>query len=415
MAIKRLFGVTEIASTQFRSLSDAERHLKKIQEEIKDAAAMLRNYEAQFARVERHPVMAADLTFIINSGDDNKKKSGKIVSDRIDKIVIPKLDTLKKNFDVVDAISEKIKELEGMEANVAVNMKGMRGQPELLKAIKSTKAAADAQMKAALEYLETVGQKYAPTPFKEFLKAVSAKLNQDLEFDKSIISVYAWTAPTEENTFTVYIHLKNFKDDNGDIYPDFYIVFTCVLAPISGDKHQLSIEYYVTVMHDFESPGKFHQGRRVYNVKEAMVEIGHLLSMENISHSIGTLPHGLYRRDEEFKNAMKQGAGARVDKVEIDPSSLTFWFFKNVKQAEAQKLMSSMYVDVKALMSHIRGASLKMRQVEEDGRLGVKFSLINLAKEGQLNVQDLDWLKSTFSLRDDQVRDIVKVINKSSR
>lgn len=409
MAIKRLFGVTEIASAQFRSLSDAERYLKKIQEEIKDAGSLLRNYEAQFARVERQPILAADLTFKINS---DPEKKAKLVGDKIDKVVIPKLDILKKNFDVVDTLAEKVRDLEAMEANISVNFKGVRGQQEMLKAIRSTKAAAETQMSKALDYLKTVGEKHAPTSFKEFLKTMGARLRQDLDFERSTMTVYAWQTPANEQAFTVYFEMKNLTDETGDTYAKFFIVFTCVLAPISGDKTQLSVEYYVTVMHDFESPGKFHVGRRVFNVKEALTEIGHLLSIENISNAIGTLPHNLHKVDKEF---LKAGAGARVKDIDIDPSSLTFWFVKDVKINEAKSLMNTMYVDVKGLLSHIRNAQVKMRMLEEDGRLGAKFSLINMAKEGQLNVQDLDWLKDTFKLRDDQLRDVVKIVNKTSR
>lgn len=410
MAVKRLFGVTEIASAQFRSLSDAERQLKKIQDELKDVGALLRSYEAQFARVERQPILAADLTFKVNS--DPEKKGGKIVTDKIDKVMIPKLDVLKKNFEVVDVLAEKIRDLEAMEANVSVNFKGVRGQQEMLKAIRATKAGVETQMKNALSYLETVGQKHAPSGFKDLLKSVSARLTQDIDFEKSTLSVYAWQTPSDEQAFTVYIELKNLTDDTGDVYPKFYIVFTCVLAPVSGDKTQLSVEYYVTVLHDFEAPGKYHAGRRVFNVKEAMNEIGHLLSMENISNAIGTLPHNLHKVDKEF---LKAGAGARVKDIEVDPSSLTFWFVKDVKQTEAKSLMNTMFVDVKGLLSHIRGAQVKMRMLEEEGRLGVRFSIISMAKEGQLNAQDLDWLRENFKLRDDQIRDIVKVVNKTSR
>lgn len=414
MAVKRLFGVTEIASTQFRSLSDAERYLRKIQEEVKDASSLLRAYEAQFAKIARQPILAADISFKINT-DPNKKGGGKIVTDKIDKVIIPKLDALKKNFEVVDALSEKVQELEAMEANIAVSFKGVRGQQELIKSIRAMKAGIEAQMKKAKEHLETVGQKHAPAPFKDFLKAVSAKLTQDLDFSKSKLSVYAWQTPADEQAFTVYIELTNLVEDTGDVYPKFFIVFTCVLAPISGDKTQLSLEYYVTVMHDFQSPGKFHEGRRVFNPKEAMTEIGHLLSMENISHAIGTLPHNLHTVDPKVLK-VKAGAGPKVLKVEVDPSSLIFWFIKSVKEKEAKDLMISMAVDVKAMMSHIRGAQIKMRMIEGDeGHLGAKFSLINPAKDGQIDVQAVDWMRDTFKLRDDQVREIVKVINKTSR
>jgi len=417
MAIKRLMGCTEIADAPFRSLVEVDRYLSQLKDELQDISSMLRTYQAQFARVERQPMVAADLSFKVGS---DPKKSPKIISDKIDKIVVPKLNVLQNNFMIVDQLSDKIQELEALEANVSVNFKGARGQPDTIKAIRTMRAAYEVQYKKALDYLEDVGQKYAPTPLKELIKGVSEKLSEDLQYEKYKIAVYAneFTRPGPEKKpitemmFTVYILLQNLTDDTGDIYPKFYIVFTCVLSPIGGDSTHLSVEQHVTVMHDFQSPAKFHPGRRVYNVKEAMTEIGNLLSLENISNAIGTLPHNLQSIDKDF---FKAGAGEKIASVDVDPASFTFWFIKSVKKKDANALSASLYPQVKALIRNIRNAQLKMRPLESSGRLGVKFSIINLAKEGEINIHDVSWLKETFNLRDDQMRDIVKVVNKGDR
>lgn len=440
MAVKRLMDCTELADAPFRSLVEVDRYLDKMKDQLKDMDSMLRLYQGQFARAQRGgPMTAADLTF--KMGDDPKSGSSpKIISDKIDKIVVPKLEVLKNNFTVVDQISEKIQELETIEATVAVQMKGMRGQPETLKAIKSMRAQAEAQMQRALDYLSDIGAKHAPTPFKDLLAAVSSKLHEDLQYEGVKTSLYCtegsrdftttkikhgdttWNPNTKVSvkekdgsapvlTFTFYAELKNLTEENGDIYPKIYIVFTCELADIAAEKTKHSLEFYVTVMHDFQTPGKFHPGRRIHTPKEALFEIGNLLSLENISHAIGTLPHNLHVLDKKF---LKEGAGENVYSIDIDPASFTFWFIKGTSKKNAETLRNSIYPQVKALLQGIRNAQVKMRPVEDsDGRLGVKYSLINLAKDGQLNVHDLDELRNSFKLRDDQVRDIVRVINKT--
>lgn len=414
MAVKRLMGCTEIAdATQYRSLTDVERHLLQIKEQLNDADAMLRTYRLQFARVERNALEQA-ITFTIgpagSGSDDGKKGSGKIVTTQIDKVVIPKMDAMRSNFEVVSQLSDKVQELETMYAAVEINFRGVRGQLDVLKSIKTMKAGAEAKLDQALAFLKDIGDKYAPTAFKQMAKNVAAKLNEDLDFDKAKVAMYATEMATGELSFTMYIELKNLRDENGETFAKFYIVLTCVLAPISTEKNKLSVETYVTVMHDFVAPGKFDAGKRVYNDKEALAEIGHLLSLENISTAIGTLPHGLMHIDRNF---LKSGAD-RVKEVEVDPSSFTFWFLKAVKQTEARSLMNALYTQVRGMLAHIRKAQIKMRLLEKDGQFGAKYSLVNLAREDQISVQDLDWLKNQFKLNDQKMNEVVKIINKGN-
>ena len=413
MAVKRLMGCTEIAdATQYRSLTDVERHLHFIKEQLNDADALLRTYRMQFARVERAAIETAIKFTIGPAGTslDGKKGAGKIVTNQIDKVVIPKMDAMRSNFEVVTQLSDKVQELETMYAAVEINFRGVRGQPDTLKAIKTMKAGAEAKLDLALAFLKDIGDKYAPTSFKAMAKQVADKLNEDLDFDKAKIAVYATEMATGELSFTMYIELKNLRDENGETFAKFYIVLTCVLSPSPTEKNKLSVETYVTVMHDFVAPGKFDAGKRVTTDKEALAEIGHLLSLENISTAIGTLPHNLQNIDKKF---LRTGAD-RVKDVEVDPSSFTFWFFKVVKEGEARTLMNALYSQVKAMLSHIRGAQVKMRVVEKDGQYGAKYSLINLARENQISVQDLDWLKQSFKLNDQKLHEVVKIINKGN-
>ncbi len=411
MAIKRLMGCTEIAdATQYRSLTDVERHLQFIKEQLNDTDALLRTYRMQFARVERSALEQA-IKFTINQGGDPAKKgSGKIVTNQIDKVVIPKMDAMRSNFEVVTQLSDKVQELETMYAAVEINFRGVRGQPDVLKSIKTMKAGAEAKLKQALDFLKDVGDKYAPTYFKTMAKGVADKLNEDLDFEKAKIAMYATEMATGELSFTMYIELKNLRDESGETFPKFFIVLTCVLAPMSSEKNKLSVETYVTVMHEFQAPSKFDAGKRVYTDKEALAEIGHLLSLENISTAIGTLPHGMMGVDKSF---LKQ-AGTRVSDVEVDPSSFTFWFLKAVKDGEARTLMNSIYPQVRGMLSHIRKAQVKMRLVEHDGRFGAKYSLVNLARDDQISVQDLDWLRTQFKLTDQKLNEVVKIINKGN-
>lgn len=408
MAVKRIMSCTEIADgSPFRSLTDVNRYLQQTKEELKDIDSLLRLYQAQFARIERQPLMAAESFKITREGKDGGD-GGKIITDKIDSFKFPKMDELQKHFLVVDQLAEKSKELETIAATVSVQFKGVKGQPETLKGIKGMQTAVDAQYKKALTFLEQVGQKYAPTAFKELISGVKKKLGSSLSFKKSTTSVYAKTQDGGKLVFTVYIMLQGLEEDDGSIHDKYFLVFTCILSPLAADPKKLGVEYYVTVMQEFETPGHFHVGRRVGSETEALAEIGNLLSLENISNAIGTLPHGLTGLDKGwFREA------DYVADLEVDAGSITFWFLKKVNKNSAGDLAIRLRPQIQSMLRHIRNAHIKQRMLEDaDGRQGVVFTLTNLAAGDQLNINDLNTLKNEFKLSDQQVNDIVKVVNK---
>ena len=168
MAIRELrsHGVTEVAETAFRSLLDVDSYLTDIRNTLNELDGLVKQHQNQFARVEK----AAGFEFVINQDPKNgqpTKKGKAITLDKIDKVVIPKMDVLRKHFAIADEISEQADKLDTLYNQVMVNFKGVRGANETLANIKAMQKSAKEKLDKALLFLHEVGQKYAPTPFRD--------------------------------------------------------------------------------------------------------------------------------------------------------------------------------------------------------------------------------------------------------
>lgn len=406
MAIKQLqlLSSTEVADGPFRSLTEVDRYLEAVKQSLQDKENLVRQYQAQFARAET----AAGIEFVINREGKGSKPKGGGARIGLDKIKVPKLDVLKKNFSVIEELSDKVDMLDSLYNSVAVNFKGVRGALDTLAKIKDMKKSADAKMSAALKFLNTVGSKYVPTEFKQMVEATIAYISPFLTFKKNETLIYAYETPDEHMAFSVYIKLYNLEDDEGSQYPEFYIVFTCILKP-SLQSGKVDAHYYVTAMHDFQAPGKYLLGKEINDPAKASAALGLMLEMENVSTAIGVLPHGL---DPKKLSKNQFNVGSRVANIEVAPNTITFEMLKNVTQSEATDAARSLFMDMKGILGRLKKAKMKAKISKEEGRYVIRFTLTNLARESQININDIDFLKEQFPQLDDRkILQVVKVIN----
>jgi hypothetical protein len=425
MAIKQLLvkrtqvalagGANDSADTPFRSLQEVINHLKAIKVRVDDIDGLMKHYELQFSKA--NPKMAAkaasEIIFEVNPGAGGKggvrkPKGPKITLDKIDKVVIPRIETLRKNFILVDELSDKVDELDKLYNQVSVSFRSVRGGGDMLKSIKTLQRATSSKLQDALAFLNSVGERHVPTLFRQIVEATMAYVQPELDFKSHKTLVYAYEKG-EDLAFAVYIQLNDLTDDAGETYPKFYIVFNCVLA--ATGKDQVTPTYYLTVMHDFATPGKYGLGKKISNPADASQALGLMLEMENVNTGIGVMPHNL---DPAKVNKGKFRSGAKVSAIKVDPNTLTFELLKGVKAAEANEIAKTLYVDVKGMLTHIKGAKLKIKVTSEAGRIVVKFTLTNLAKENQVSLDDVDFLRDNFGLDDAKLRKVIQIMNDES-
>jgi hypothetical protein len=423
MAIKRLLRSTEIADSPFRSLQDVERYLDTVKQNATDEDQMLRTLERQFARSLES---AAPLKFTIqrDSGSPSFKTntSPHINAMRFDRIEVPNLEDLKKNFKIVDELSDQVEHLNTLHSQVSVSFRGVAGVNDTLKGILAMQANLKSKLDRALKFLEGIGTKYAPAPFKEVVEQVCTTLSEELKFTDYEVMGYA----TDENGdlhFTTYVKLINLEDDTGEFYREFYIVFTAVMSSITkeiegqgwrksdSNRNTVEMKYYVTVMHHFQTPGKFGKGKAFTKATEAMHHLGVMLAIENIDNSIGTLPHNL-NPDRVTKD--KLYGTELVSQIQVEPDALIFTFLTKTTEKEAQAATAQLYQQVKVMMQkQVPGAVVKFKlgRNVSSRQYYLKLTLSTPAKHNQLDIHGLDFLKEQFGLDDKKLRQVVNIIN----
>ena len=402
-----IISISDVAEHNFKSLEEIERYIQEVKLSVDEADQLLRQFEAQFGRTA---ATAAGVEFKIDlkKGGTTIKKVGTkgILVNVYKKIVIPKMDTLRKNFSIVDELSDKLDILRSLESTVALHFKSKVGSGKTLEGIKRLRGQIEIKVKNALAFLQKVAQKHAPEPFTEFVQKTMDQLADEITFTSAANELYVSESVQGQFEFTHYVLVKGLTDDEGKAYPLVYIVFTCVLEPLN--KKDVDINYYVNLLHDFSVPSKFDKGTKVDSVKGALMTLGSMLELENFSNTLGTIPMNL-----DSKKITKNTFSVRdfITSVEIDQHSISFILAKGVKtQEQINKLTEQLYVELKALLNHIK-AKLKVRVVKELNKYKVTFYLTNVANSEQISVDDVEFLQEKFGLNDEKLRRVVRIIN----
>lgn len=403
----------EIADGAFRSLQEVQKYLDGIETDLNDLDGLIKQYQLQFSKVQQqHPVTAAEsIIFDIDvntpKGPRKPKGGNTINTDIIDKVVIPKIDVLRKNFTIVDEIADKVDDLDKLYNSTSVNFRGIRGSNEMLKAIKSLQRTAKSSLDKALTFLGDIGERHTPKNFKDLIKDTITQVSPELTFKSHKTFMYGYETKDGNLAFAVYLELTSLTDDEGNIYPKFYIVFNCVLKP-TKDLTKVEPIYYLTVMHDFATPGKYALGRKVTSSKEAATMLGTMLEMENIYTAIGTQPHNL-NPDDYPKGKFE--ASQSIESIEFTPSSINFMLKKGVKAKDIQAVAVSLLKDVKGIFAKIKKATVSMKIDQSADPKVIKFTLTNLSPENKVSVNDIDFLQDQFGLDAKKLRRVIDIIN----
>jgi len=404
MAIK---SVSDVAEHQFRSLDEIERYLEELKGKMSDLDSLLKQYQSRFART----ASTSALEFKINlkkSGQPMKVKrpGGVILTDRIQKVVIPKLDKLRANFSIVDELYENLDLLKTLESTVSLHFRSKKGSGQILSTIREMKKGAEAKIKGALDFLKKLGEEYEPEPFKELVEKTAVQISDEIDFEKSDQEIYVRENPDSHFEFTHYVRLEGVSDDEGNRFPELFLVFTCELYP-QGTKN-VHLGYFVNVLHEFAVPGKFDKGTSVDSIKGALLVLGSLLELENFSNQLGTLPLNL---DKTKVKKESFSAKNQITSIEVNEREISFKLVKTVKKkSDADDLAHQLYPEVKAMIERTK-AKLKMRTHKELGTWVITYTLSNLVGPGQVSVDDVEFLRDKFGVDDEKLRKVVRVIN----
>lgn len=413
MAIQKLklLDVSAVSDRAFRSLQDVETYLTDtVKKRLDELEGLVRQYQLQFSRLATTAAGSLEFEIDRKGTPSSGKPRPKFAVDNIDKIVVPKLDSLKKNFGVVKDLAEQVDSLTALYNNVSVNFRTVRGMGETLNSIKALKKAAETKLEKALTFLKNVGDKHAPEFFKEFVQKTMAILEEGLEFKNYSQSLYAHENDEGGLQFTYYVNLRGLLDEEGNIYPSFYLVFTCVLTA-SEVKGKLTPLLYVNTMHDFLAPGAIQLGTSVRTANDAANTLSSMLDLENVNHAIGILPHNV---DPGKVTPSKFSGGSYITKIEVDAHSFTFTLLEGLSGDQVKDVVVNLYKEVKGMLTHIKNAQVKVKLTDAANKKAgavAKFTLTNIAPDAKISGNDLDFLRTHYGLDDTKLRRITHIIN----
>ena len=412
MAIRNLMTKAEAAEKNFRTLPEVDQLLDKIDEKLEDLDSLTKNYQTQFARAEKAmgaPEQAAPFTFKVDFGNGDAPKSRKIdiKTERLDKVVVPKPEVLCKNFDIVVELYDQMEALQNVYNSVSTNLRSVKGSVDTLKKVKAMITSTKAKIGKALEFLATVGEKYAPQQFRKLVETSIDLVEQGLDFSSYENYLYATETPAKELQFTHYVKLSGLVDNDGGQFPVFYIVFTCILR---HDDGKVVPDYYVTVAHEFAAPGTFSVGKQIENNKGAQTAIFTLFQLENVSNALGTVPHNI---DPAKLTRDRFSIAQAIKSVESSPSTITFVLLKNTPKKAIPEIAGKLFNELKGkITGRMKNVRLRGKVVKtESGYAAIEFSLVNLAENDEVSVHDLDYLKEVLKVDDAKMRQIIKIIN----
>lgn len=410
MAIRKfsVLKTSEIAEAPFRSLQEIEEYLQtQVKEKLDELDALLRQYQLQFSRSE---VKANGFSFKINKDPGKQPKRGKFNVDQIDKVVIPDPKKLRQQFELVDEYTDMVESLETTYNMATLKWAKARGSQDTIKKIKDMHRQAKMKVDKALQFLERVAMKHEPAAFKILVEQTMELVQKELAFSDSDSKLYVTENKEGHLTFTHYVCLVGLVDDTGSAYPEFYLVFTCILRP-SEDKKKVQPVYYVTVMHEFVPPTRIDLlGREVDGPQRAAAMLHMQLELENVSNSIGTLPHNI---DPSKITKDKFSVGNLISEIKVTPNQFRFEFLTSVGEAKARAAGATIYQELKAsFLTHLKSVKMKGRMAEEGNRFVAVFSITDLPKGDKVSTTDLDFLQNYFGLSDVKLRRIVQILNK---
>lgn len=384
---------TAIVEKNFRSLEEFERVLKSIRQTVEDETELLRVLESKYLK---SLTTAGGFEFKIVMSPKTReptKKSPAPNSNKFGKIVVPDLEKLKSNFSLVSDLGKQLKLLDSLEGQLKVGFAGKPGAQKTLKSLNELRDFTEKKMDAALVFLKGVASKHVPKFFQGFIDTMCEAVGDTLTYKSTENYLYVHQ-DSGVLIFTNYMELNSVKDLGDNILPQVFIVLTCQITD--------EIKYFVSLLHEFEVPGAFSPGRQVYTANDATKTVGILFDLENFHVPLGAKP---VRTDLTKKNF---SMGQYIKTITPNANVLEFTLAAKVSEVTMKKVANSIMADIRV---HVKGGKPVVSATKRDGAYVIKVTFGNLADDGMISVNEVQFLKERLGVPDDKLHQIVRIIN----
>jgi dimeric dUTPase (all-alpha-NTP-PPase superfamily) len=401
-------GTSNVTNYKFRSLQEIEQFIegvRKTADEQMDALDDLRRQFPEFSAVTIKPAMKV---FQVT-----RDKTGKLPSTKID-FVAPKLDNLRKHFDVIENLHDKVQSLDSVINTLQLQFRGTPGSTAVINNAKKLRDDLQKKVSDAYKFLENVATKHEPKAFASTVARIVKEIKDVFKenFSKSKEFVYRTPYEKEGKThilFTHYLQLDDFIDDNDYTHARYFIVFSCLMSP-KGEA-----TYFVTLLQEFAPPGRFSLGQTFETPKEGQTKAFIQLESEKFSTLIErvTVPS----TKEELENINWAVSKDWIKTIEVNKDIIEIQFTSKVTQKNVQEAANKIVMDLKAFLIGKSKASIRTRIFKRDTRnFGVELVLVIPSraqlKEIRVDGRKVQRLKDSLGLSEKQTIGLVKYLNK---
>lgn len=407
MAIQRLKTFQEIASRvlaekSYRSIKEVERDLDKISELVQDSVSLLNLY--------RKGVVKAGTNRFVIDVDGPQEDSPKPVKDK----KIRHLKELDRNFAVIQTLYEAKTSLEALEAKLRTASKDLGSDvSKALAGVSSIRKQVFKGLDDAFAFLNKQASDTVPNFFAEFMEKMSTLVSRSIAYEDSSMYTYMFVHGNDV-CYCSYIQLKNVIDDEGARLPELFVIASVVV----NDK---ASEYYLDVLHEFEPPSAKLLTSRIEPTKISSVaeDLADLLTVSHFANSIKRVPIKLLLAPGQIKRDIFNFSDKiALVEAEEDNNQINFWLKPTViDKSVADSIVKELYLDVRGLLAATR-ASLRVSVTTKKNDKGhdcqvISFFLVKKTDGPAANLDDIEFLKERFGLKDDALQAILTTINKS--
>lgn len=396
-------SVTSVASYDFRSVEEINEFVKNLKADFEQDTKNFEVVKKVLAATHKIAVTAVKIKEL----KTHSQPSGEAIT-----FVKPNMDKLTKAFSVVDKYQDKIDNLDSVINLLSLELKGERGAPNTLKELKALRATIKKKLDESYKFLSSLASNHEPKQFKDIVQSVHEKITKTFSelYEDEKQSVYL--IPSDNNNLLIvhYIELKNFIDDDEFEHPSYYVVVSGLINTETG-----TASYYINTLQSFAQPGRFGNGIKVTDKKDAATQALIMLEHAGFSSLIERTPIPTYQGQLDRIDWRAPKEWIKEVKL-IDSDIITVTFTNKVNSKNIQDAINHFIIDLKTTLipnNYKMGIKPRKHMQEKPPKVDFIFTLpdAHQRKEIKLDAGKVKALKAMFGLSDRQAGELVKHFN----
>jgi hypothetical protein len=395
---KSLVTADDVSQANPRALDDIQQTLDHVNEEI-DAL------EVQFKAQMK--VMSA-LMFEINQTETMNSPTPKSLADL--NIKVADLKKLTESYEIIDGMQAMMKTLTATASQLQVMFPGDSGPAKkmLSETLLLQKKVKD-RINDAAKFISGLAADKAPKVFDKFTDGIGTLIARCIAYSDVENFLYMFTTKGGQVAFAHYFRLLRAVDENGNDFPELYIVISMLVGTTPT--------FYMTTLTEMETPSEILFARQVSNLREVARSMHSLLAMDSFQNTIGSTPLPLIIKKEKLTPEMFNSA-EHIDRVYVEEElgTLVFRLKPTIKDKDsdlARSIVAQLYTDTLKIVSKFNG-KMRPRCVERDGRVEVVFWAQRGAEAPAATADDLEALQVRFKLGDVATKKILRILNREN-